>query len=246
MGGSRHIGQHFVQTSPRQRLVAAAAALLLVGGLLAIGTSPASALAPDGCAALNNPANDAFYGAVISDQPYQFHAGQVLKWTFKTPATGNPTKAVIKLGAFVADPAFPGEYTAIIAADEAVDFSWTTTGLNATWTVSCTQPPNAVCDEFAPVPAGYKVKTGSPGDDFMFSLSGNTVFFAGPGNDTVMAGSGNDIICGGDGNDNLNGGPGNDIIVGGAGQDDLKGGSGTDIGVDPDADTTRSSIESNG
>lgn len=121
----------------------------------------------------------------------------------------------------------------------------------------------AACAEKAPVPAGYKLITGTPGDDTLNGSAGSDLIRGLGGNDTINGLSSKDILCGGDGNDRVDTGSGNDeasggagndtvigtsgndVLYGGAGTDRLDGGSGTDRGIDSDADTTRVSIESN-
>ncbi len=69
---------------------------------------------------------------------------------------------------------------------------------------------------------------GGPGNDTIWTGSGNDVINGGPGRDQIFAGEGNDIIDGSDGNDGLFGGPGDDTISGGNGNDLICSGDGDD------------------
>lgn len=110
-----------------------------------------------------------------------------------------------------------------------------------TWTVTCNRVTSQACLPGAPIPAGYKLVTGTGGDDNIYGGSGNQLYRLGEGNDTVNDLSGNDIMCGEGGSDSLNGGTGNDVLIGGEGTDTLNGGGGTDY--DCGTGDTRISIE---
>ena len=124
--------------------------------------------------------------------------------------------------------------------------------------------PILACRPGAPAPAGYRVITGTPGNDTLFGTSARNIIHglagddvilsrgradivcAGLGHDTVIGAQDRDQISGYYGNDQLFSRSGNDRLSGGAGTDILHGGPGTDTGIDVDPDTTRFSIESSG
>ncbi|GAA0625417.1 hypothetical protein GCM10009547_30900 [Sporichthya brevicatena] len=104
-----------------------------------------------------------------------------------------------------------------------------------------------VCNAKAPVPAGYKLITGTKGkdrlvgtkgkdlirglggDDVIVGKGGGDILCGNGGNDVIRAGSGNDRIYGGNGNDDLRGSKGADFISGGKGDDVIRGGAGADV-----------------
>jgi Ca2+-binding RTX toxin-like protein len=87
---------------------------------------------------------------------------------------------------------------------------------------------DAACKSGAKVPAGYKVKNGTGGDDVLTGTAGKDLIRGRGGDDTIKGLGGNDILCGGDGNDRLDGGDGNDRVAGNAGNDKVRGGRGDD------------------
>jgi Ca2+-binding RTX toxin-like protein len=64
------------------------------------------------------------------------------------------------------------------------------------------------------------------GDDRIDGGDGNDLIFAGAGDDQVQAGDGRDVVFGGDGNDTIDGGDDRDVLSGQAGNDIIDGGDG--------------------
>ncbi len=113
-----------------------------------------------------------------------------------------------------------------------------------------TKPPVSglhVCNEKAPVPAGYKLISGTKGkdrlvgtkakelirglggDDVIIGKGGGDILCGNGGDDVIRAGSGDDRLYGGNGNDDLRGSTGTDYVSGGQGDDVLRGGAGADV-----------------
>lgn len=105
------------------------------------------------------------------------------------------------------------------------------------------KPPVAglhVCNEKAPVPAGYRLITGTRGNDRLAGTKGKDLMRGLAGNDVIVGKGGGDILCGNGGADRIRGGPGDDRIYGGSGADDLRGSRGADhIGGGKGADVLR-------
>lgn len=173
-----------------------------------------------------------------------FRAGERIIIDVTNPSVPSTASLQINNNTVAGPSAIPTTLQYQFPADNAVGYGFSSTPGYATFSIRCESAAITACDDAAPTPAGYKLVSGGPGNDVLYSFSGNTIFKGYGGNDTVYAGSGSDIICGGEGNDHLNGGAGNDVLVGGPGQDTLNGGSGTDVGYDPDTGTQRTSIES--
>lgn len=151
--------------------------------------------------------------------------------------TGSPG---LSTTATAASPAGTYPITVSVAGLSATNYGFT--GVAGTLTVTTADPFDA-CAPDAPVPAGYRLITGTAGHNLLVGTSGKDLFRAGAGNDVVTGGGGDDIICGGAGNDGLDGGSGNDLVDGGSGLDFLYGGSGTDTARDPDRLTFRAQFE---
>ena len=107
----------------------------------------------------------------------------------------------------------------IVGAGEDTAWDWGRPGSGNT---------DPACKPGAPVPAGYKVKNGTDGNDGLKGTAGKDLIRGQGGNDTIKGLGGNDILCGGDGNDKLDGGAGNDRVAGNGGNDLVRGGRGND------------------
>src|SRR5689334_5387475 len=90
MGGSRHIGRHFVE-GPRHTLKVLLSLLLLGAGLYSLGTTRAANAdtLSGGCSSVNDPIYDGSRtgGEVIAP----FKAGEAVHVQFRETVSGTPT-----------------------------------------------------------------------------------------------------------------------------------------------------------
>ncbi|MGQ0630688.1 MAG: S8 family serine peptidase [Sporichthyaceae bacterium] len=91
-------------------------------------------------------------------------------------------------------------------------------------------PPVSISDACAGrgVPAGFTVRTGTPGEDTLVGTSGRDLIRGLGGDDFIDGAGSGDILCGNQGNDVIYGGSGADVIRGGKGDDFIRSGPGAD------------------
>ena len=224
---------------------------LLAGVLVAI---PAAGAAVDGvegmstgCAALNSPAWDDYYGqGVVNDL---FYAGEVITASASPSLTDLLVREVdgfevlLLVDAGVVDSAdapgtvswtvpLNGVYTVVWRIVMPNGFSRAARTIAASWEVSCT-PPVSKASCFG-VPStivgtgGDDVLVGTAGPDVIAGLGGNDTIRGLGGDDLICGGNGDDLLAGGGGDDRLRGGDGDDTLLGRWGDDFLGGGAGAD------------------
>lgn len=137
----------------------------------------------------------------------------------------------------------PGTYPIDVSVGSMSAANYTFAAVDGTLTVVAANDPFAACEPGAPVPAGYRLLQGGPGNNIILGTAQKDLIRGGGGSDLLAGLGGDDIVCGGTGDDYVDGGGGADLLDGGPGTDILVGGAGVDRGRDADPVTLRFNVE---